>query len=200
MGIGSPYDIRNQVMDDLIKAYSSTFASGIKRFTMRIKALRSKKMSTLFCGSHLVMNRLSEFYLCIPRPLELQTENQGPFIMVILHHEVMETLEEFIIYVMLTIKYKNMKLIRRLHRKLAKWLCSNHRIVLLPEFQIQVSAVFSLNYPEPCAHGVIIVLSIFTSQINDKLGGSKTFKCEGYSICDINGARNILLSFLTIII
>ncbi|POG74999.1 hypothetical protein GLOIN_2v1770600 [Rhizophagus irregularis DAOM 181602=DAOM 197198] len=48
MGIGSPYDIRNQVMDDLIKAYSSTFASGIKRFTMR--------------------------------PLELQTENQGPFI------------------------------------------------------------------------------------------------------------------------
>ncbi|PKY27537.1 hypothetical protein RhiirB3_443293 [Rhizophagus irregularis] len=28
MGIGSPYDIRNRVMDDLIKAYSSTFASG----------------------------------------------------------------------------------------------------------------------------------------------------------------------------
>ncbi|PKY54876.1 hypothetical protein RhiirA4_328888, partial [Rhizophagus irregularis] len=34
--------------------------------------------------------------------------------------------------------------------------------------------------------------------VNDKLGGSKTFKCEGYSICDINGARNILLNFLTI--
>ncbi|PKC04945.1 hypothetical protein RhiirA5_421553 [Rhizophagus irregularis] len=58
MGIGSPYDIRNRVMDDLIKAYSSTFASGIKRFTMR----------------------LGEFYLCIPRPLELRTKNQGPFI------------------------------------------------------------------------------------------------------------------------
>ncbi|CAG8510202.1 uncharacterized protein OCT59_004200 [Rhizophagus irregularis] len=74
MGIGSPYDIRNQVMDDLIKAYSSTFASGIKRFTMRPIS------HTLGYDSHLVMNRLSEFYLCIPRPLELQTENQGPFI------------------------------------------------------------------------------------------------------------------------
>lgn len=26
------------------------------------------------------MNRLGEFYLCIPKPLELRTENQGPFI------------------------------------------------------------------------------------------------------------------------
>ncbi|CAB4434289.1 unnamed protein product [Rhizophagus irregularis] len=26
------------------------------------------------------MNRLGEFYLCIPKPFELRTENQGPFI------------------------------------------------------------------------------------------------------------------------
>ncbi|PKK67742.1 hypothetical protein RhiirC2_713891 [Rhizophagus irregularis] len=62
MGIGSPYDIRNQVMDDLIKAYSSTFASDPEH-------------------------------------------------------------DEDVVF-----------------------------------------AVFSLNYPEPCAHGVIIVSSIFTSQ------------------------------------
>ncbi|RHZ71064.1 hypothetical protein Glove_262g33 [Diversispora epigaea] len=28
--------------------------------------------------SRLVMNRLGEFYLCIPKPLEIRTENQGP--------------------------------------------------------------------------------------------------------------------------
>ncbi|CAB5216815.1 unnamed protein product [Rhizophagus irregularis] len=94
MGIGNPYDIRNRAMNDLIKVYSSTFASGIKRFTM----------------SRLVMNKLGEFYLCIPRPLELRTENQG---LLIVNEEQRRT------------------------RKLAKWLCSNHRIVLIPEFQTQ---------------------------------------------------------------
>ena len=28
--------------------------------------------------SRLVMNRLGEYYLCIPRPLEIRAENQGP--------------------------------------------------------------------------------------------------------------------------
>ncbi|PKC04385.1 hypothetical protein RhiirA5_379415 [Rhizophagus irregularis] len=91
MGIGNPYDIRNRAMNDLIKVYSSTFASGIKRFTMRYRFKKDrqqsitikskhwdrKKVSTFFCGSRLVMNKLGEFYLCIPRPLELRTENQG---------------------------------------------------------------------------------------------------------------------------
>jgi hypothetical protein len=28
--------------------------------------------------SHIVMNRLGEFYICIPKPLDVQAENQGP--------------------------------------------------------------------------------------------------------------------------
>ena len=32
----------------------------------------------LHYDARLVMNRLGEFYLCIPQPLEIWTENQGP--------------------------------------------------------------------------------------------------------------------------
>ncbi|EXX56499.1 hypothetical protein RirG_215690 [Rhizophagus irregularis DAOM 197198w] len=52
MGIGSPYDIRNQVMDDLIKAYSSTFASGIKRFTMRYRSKKDRQQSITIESKH----------------------------------------------------------------------------------------------------------------------------------------------------
>ncbi|CAG8481110.1 uncharacterized protein OCT59_002870 [Rhizophagus irregularis] len=111
----TPYDIRDQAMSDLLKAYNSTFATGIKGFTMKYRSKKDKQQSITIESKHwgrkkgeysflwkikssrpipstllrtqrvgydsrLVMNRLGEFYLCIPKPLELRTENQGPFI------------------------------------------------------------------------------------------------------------------------
>ncbi|CAB4427982.1 unnamed protein product [Rhizophagus irregularis] len=156
MGIGNPYDIRNRAMDDLIKAYSSTIASGIKRFTMRSIS------HTLGYDSRLVMNKLGEFYLCIPRPLELRTENQGLFIV---NEEQRRT-----------------------------------RLVSLDPDTLHVREYLHCK--------VIICSEDYTSKtcgscglVNDELGGLKTFKCEGYPFIldrDINGARNILLHFLSI--
>ncbi|CAB4383284.1 unnamed protein product [Rhizophagus irregularis] len=108
MGIENPYDIRNRAMNDLIKVYSLTFASGIKRFTMRYRSKKDRQQSITIKSKHWDRKKVSTLFC--GRPLELRTENQGLFIV---NEEQRRT------------------------RKLAKWLCSNHRIVLIPEFQTQ---------------------------------------------------------------
>ncbi|CAB5159371.1 unnamed protein product [Rhizophagus irregularis] len=135
------------------------------------------------------MNRLGEFYFCIPKPLELWTENQGPFIVSekqrrtqlisldpgvrtfmtcyspdgytaswgngdigriyrlcyaydkvqskkdTVHGNKCKRFRYKLRRCMLRIQKKIRNLVDDCHRKLAKWLCSNHRIVLFPEFQ-----------------------------------------------------------------
>ncbi|PKC01170.1 hypothetical protein RhiirA5_427134 [Rhizophagus irregularis] len=78
----TPYDICNQAMEDLLKAYNSTFTTGVKGFTMKYRSKKDRQQPipiTLGYDSRLVMNRLGEFYLCIPKPLELRIENQDGY-------------------------------------------------------------------------------------------------------------------------
>lgn len=123
-------------------------------------------------------------------------------------------------------------LVRDCHHKVAKYLCENFTIVLLPLFETRhmvsrikrrigsktVRAMLtwshfqfrqrllekSREYPW-CK--VVIVDEAFTSKtctrcgfIHQSLGKSKTFNCPSCRACldrDANGARNILLKFLT---
>ncbi|RHZ68609.1 hypothetical protein Glove_294g150 [Diversispora epigaea] len=85
----TPYPIRDEVMRDLLKGYSSNFASN-KKFKMKFRSKKDPRQSIVIHSQHwgrsqklgydnrLVMNRLGEFYLYIPKPLEIRTENQGP--------------------------------------------------------------------------------------------------------------------------
>jgi putative transposase len=131
----------------------------------------------------------------------------------------------------LRIQLKIRNLIDDLHKKIAKWLCENYQVILLPKFESQqmvsklrsktARAMLTLShyrfqqrllfkvqeYP-----GVIveIVDEAYTSKtcskcgcINQKLGGSEVFKCNqcDYRIDrDINGARNILLRYLVLVV
>ncbi|RHZ50278.1 hypothetical protein Glove_502g13 [Diversispora epigaea] len=103
----TPYDIRNEAINDLLKSYSSNFAAKRKKFKMKFRFKKDQQQSiailskhwdkskgvyTFLCkiksaenlpaelhyDSRLVMNQLGEFYLCIPQPLEIWAENQGP--------------------------------------------------------------------------------------------------------------------------
>ncbi|CAG8720252.1 39600_t:CDS:2, partial [Gigaspora margarita] len=58
----TPYDIRDKAMNDLLKEYKSNCAANRTNFKM----------------NHLVINHLGEFYLCMPEPLEIWAEKQGP--------------------------------------------------------------------------------------------------------------------------
>jgi hypothetical protein len=103
----TPYDIRDEAMNDLLKGYSSNFAANRKKFKMKFRSKKDSQQSITVLSKHwgrsrgeysflskiksseplpnkleydsrLVMNRLGEYYLCIPRPLEIRAENQGP--------------------------------------------------------------------------------------------------------------------------
>ena len=103
----TPYDIRDEAMNDLLKSYSSNFAAKRKKFKMKFRSKKDQQQSIAILSKHwgkskgvytflckmksaenlpaelhydarLVMNRLGEFYLCIPQPLEIWAENQGP--------------------------------------------------------------------------------------------------------------------------
>ncbi|GBB95779.1 hypothetical protein RclHR1_02610016 [Rhizophagus clarus] len=63
----TPYDIRDEAMNDLLKGYSTNFATNPEPLPNKLEY-----------DSRLVMNQLGEFYLCIPRLLEIRAENQGP--------------------------------------------------------------------------------------------------------------------------
>ena len=100
MALETPYDIRDEAMNDLLKGYSSNFAANNKKFKMKLCSkkdpqqyllntgarlvvnihcfLKSSQQNLFEYDSCLVMNRLGEYYLCIPRPLEIRAENQGP--------------------------------------------------------------------------------------------------------------------------
>ncbi|RHZ63146.1 hypothetical protein Glove_332g19 [Diversispora epigaea] len=104
--IETPYPIRDEAMRDLLKGYSSNFASN-KKFKMKFRSKKDPRQSIVIHSQHwgrshdeysflpkiksaeplpeklgydscIVMNRLEEFYLCIPKALEIRTENQGP--------------------------------------------------------------------------------------------------------------------------
>jgi len=123
-------------------------------------------------------------------------------------------------------------LVNELHKKMVRWLCLHHRVVLLPEFETskmlrrgqrrignktaRAMATWShYRFKQRLLHKskehpdcrVYIVNEAYTSKtcghcgnIHSVLGGSKVFKCPSckWQIDrDINGARNILIKFLT---
>jgi Helix-turn-helix domain len=101
------YDVRDEAMNDLLKAYGSNFAAGRKKFTIKFRSKKDRQQSIVMLSKHwgksygkfaflakikaaeplptkldhdsrIVMNNLGEFYICIPKPLEVRTESQGP--------------------------------------------------------------------------------------------------------------------------
>ena len=130
------------------------------------------------------------------------------------------------------IRKKIRNVVNEVHYKLSKWLCSNFRTILIPEFDTQRMVrrghrrLNSETARKMCtwAHyrfrqlllskakrypwvKVIVTTEEYTSktcghcgEINCKLGGNKNFVCKscGYEADrDFNGARNILLKYLT---
>ncbi|CAG8818620.1 14370_t:CDS:2, partial [Gigaspora rosea] len=122
--------------------------------------------------SRLVINRLGEFYLCIPEPLKIQAENQGP-----LFSENQEK------RVMLHIHKRICCLVHECHHKLTKWLCENYRIIILPEFRTQRMVRrgqrrIGSKTAEPCVREEYTSKTCgFCGYIHHKLGGSKVFRC-----------------------
>jgi putative transposase len=103
----TPYDIRDEAMNDLLKGYASNFAADRKSFKMKFRTKKDRQQSIAILSKHwgksrgefaflsamrateplpaklgydsrLVMNRLGEFYLCVPMPLDVRAESQGP--------------------------------------------------------------------------------------------------------------------------
>ena len=93
----TPYDIRDEAMNDLLKGYSSNFAANRKKFKMKLRSKKDPQQSITILSKHwgksrgeysflskiksaeplpnkleydsrLVMNRLGEYYLCIQGP------------------------------------------------------------------------------------------------------------------------------------
>ncbi|KAF0409670.1 recf/recn/smc domain containing protein [Gigaspora margarita] len=103
----TPYDIRDKAMNDLLKEYKSNCAANRTNFKMKFRSKKDPQQSIAILSkhwgkshgeysflhkinsaeslpkqleytSHLVINRRGEFYLCIPEPLEIWAEKQGP--------------------------------------------------------------------------------------------------------------------------
>ena len=124
-------------------------------------------------------------------------------------------------------------LVDDLHKKLVRWLCENHTVILLPSFEtskmvcktkrkINCKAARAMltwshyRFKVRLLHKVrefpwckvIICDEAYTSKtcgkcgsIHDKLGSSKVFTCPECNFTldrDVNGARNILIRYLTI--
>lgn len=128
-------------------------------------------------------------------------------------------------------KIRNM--VDDMHRKLAKWMCENFSIILLPDFKVKsmVSKKLGrkissktvrsmctwshyrfkqyLNHKSREFQGVKVVevTEEWTSKtcsccgkVDDKLGGKKVYKCKecgNHMDRDANGAKNILVKYLT---
>jgi putative transposase len=237
----------------------------------------------LHYDARLVLNCLGKFYLCIPQPLEIWAENQGPtqsedavialdpgvrtFITGYdpsgraiewgkndisriyrlshiydniqskrdsIHGKVAKRKRYKLRKVMLRIHKKIHSLINDCHHKLAKWLCQNYHIILLPEFKTQgmvrrgkrricsktARMMLTWSHFRFCQFllhkireypwcQVIVCTEEYTSKtcgccghIHRKLGGSKVFRCPSCAAKldrNINGARNILLRYLTLL-
>lgn len=106
----TPYDVRDEAMIDLIKAYKTSFAAKREKFKIRYRSKKAESESIVIHSKHwkkagvfhptffgkepiksaeplpdklnydsrLQKTRLGEFYLCIPMPLEVRSENQAP--------------------------------------------------------------------------------------------------------------------------
>lgn len=125
-------------------------------------------------------------------------------------------------------------LVIEMHRKLARWLCQNYKVVLIPTFESQgmckgkgkgrkigsktVRQMLTWSHyqfrqrlkdqAEVFGTKVIDCDEMFTSKtcgscgyLHTKLGASKVFDCPRCSYVadrDVNGARNILIRYLTL--
>lgn len=228
--------------------------------------------------SRLIRTRLGKWYMCIPQPLAVRSENQAPLSEGVIAldpgvrtfatgysptHGVVEWGQGDIsrIYRLCHVmdklqakwsqrdvrhrkRYRLQKAARRLrervrnlvdeaHKKLAKWLCDNFRVVLLPAFATSAmirrgqrrigsktaramatwahyrfrQRLLSKSRESPWCR-VIICDEAYTSKtctacgvVHVKLGGAKVFKCPTCHFQidrDENGARNILLRYLTL--
>jgi putative transposase len=299
-------------MNDLLKSYSTNFAAKRTKFKIKFRSKKDRQQSIAILSKHwgksrgvyafickmksaenlpaelhydtrLVLNRLGKFYLCIPQPLEIWAENQGPtqsedavialdpgvrtfmtgydpsgraiewgkndisriyrlshiYVKIqskrdSIHGKVAKRKRYKLRKVMLRIHQKIHSLINDCHHKLAKWLCQNYRVILLPEFKTQgmvrrgkrrirsKTARMMLTWSHfrfrqfllhkireyPWCQ-VIVCTEEYTSKtcgscghIHRKLGGSKVFRCPSCAAeldRDINGARNILLRYLTLL-
>jgi len=133
---------------------------------------------------------------------------------------------------MLRIIQRIRNLIDECHHQLARWLCQNYEIILLPKFEtshmvlknkrkirsrtaramltwshfrFRMFLLHKIREYKYCK--IIECTEEYTSKtcghcgrINNKLGGSKTFRCDSCKVemdRDANGARNILLKLLT---
>jgi len=132
----------------------------------------------------------------------------------------------------LRMQKKIRNLVDDLHRKCAKWLCENFRVVLLPVFETSkmirrgqrrlrsktaraMTTWAHYRFRQHLLHKarehpwckVVLVTEEYTSKtcggcgfVNDRLGGAKVYCCPRCRIRmdrDFNGARNILLKYLT---
>ncbi|RIB26839.1 hypothetical protein C2G38_2162191 [Gigaspora rosea] len=76
-----PYNIQNKAMNDLLKGYTSNFATKCKfwdeySFLHKINSAKSFPKQYKY-NSCLVINHLGEFYLSILEPLKIKTKNQS---------------------------------------------------------------------------------------------------------------------------
>ena len=125
--------------------------------------------------------------------------------------------------------------VKEIHCKMAKWLCENYKVILIPKFETsqmvrrvkrKIHTTTARNMLTWSHYGfrerlktkaqlypwvkVIECDEPYTSktcgqcgEINTKLGGAKTFKCskcEYVANRDVNGARNILLRYLSLFV
>ncbi|CAG8619909.1 14009_t:CDS:2 [Gigaspora margarita] len=269
-----PYDIRDEAMNDLLKGYTSNFAAKRKNFKMKFRSKKDPQQSIAILSKHwgkshaeslpkqldydsrLVINRLDEFYLCIPEPLKIRAENQGPLFsenqekggsgVIVLDpgvrtfmtsydpsgmaiewgkndinriyrlchvygrlqskrdmiHGKGKTLQTTACYVAysqedLLSKFRTQRMIRRGQRRIgsktARAMCTwphlAHKAREHPWCQIII-----------CTEEYTSKTCGFCGYVYRKLGGSKVFRCPECKTeldRDINGARNILLRYLT---
>ncbi|CAJ0842442.1 10088_t:CDS:1 [Entrophospora sp. SA101] len=96
--LDTPHDIRDAAMMDLLKNYKSNVALKRKNFKLKFRSKKDKsqwgrnhgyysflkgiktseKIPEINYELRLIMNRLGEFYLCIPKTLEIKADNQDP--------------------------------------------------------------------------------------------------------------------------
>src|SRR6185369_8669496 len=104
--LDTPNCIRDAAMMDLLKNYKSNVAAKKKNFKLKFRSKKDKSQSIVILSRdwgrksgeffflkgiksseeipeikydcRLTVNRLGEFYLCIPKPLEIRADNQGP--------------------------------------------------------------------------------------------------------------------------
>jgi hypothetical protein len=101
-----PYDFRDEAMNDVLKAYKSNLAKGV-RFDIKFRSKKDKQQCVAVLNKHwlkekgifsflrtiksaealpydlvydsrLIKTRTGHCYLCVPKPLEVRSESQAP--------------------------------------------------------------------------------------------------------------------------